>query len=245
MKITRDVPYGNLTTRAHLLDIMRPDTLETLPVVIHFHGGGWQMFGKYLPETEFLAHAGFCVVSANYRYASDNFFPAQLEDAQAVVRYIRTHAAELNISPNRIYAWGISAGAHIAALLGSDRQSALAGIACVCPPTDLDNAQDWALEYANGAFEFLLGARADTHPALAKAASPVWHVSNQTAPTLIIHGTADELVPIEQATALQAALEQAGVTNKLAMIPEGNHYINETHTPLIQHEILEFFQNNP
>ncbi len=240
--VKTNVAYGLETTRAHLLDIMRPDLSTALPVVIHFHGGGWHMFGKHLPETEFLAHTGFCVVSANYRYAQEAFFPAQFEDAKAVVRFLRENATQFNIDPTRVYTWGISAGAHIAALLGSDVPSNLKAVACICPPTDLSNPTDWALEYADTAFGFLLDARADTHPELARAASPLHQVSSQSAPTLIVHGALDTLVPIAQAKALEAAFDQAGVQSRLVVIPEGDHFINETHMPLIQAEILDFFR---
>jgi acetyl esterase/lipase len=242
MMLQTNLAYGLETTRANLLDVMRPNSSAALPVVIHFHGGGWHMFGKYLPETEFLAQAGFCVVSANYRYAQDAFFPAQLEDAKAVVRFIRENAVNWNIDPTRIYAWGISAGAHIAALLGSDVSSHLKAVACICPPTDLSNAVDWKLEYSDTAFGFLLGERADTHPELARAASPLHQVSSQSAPTLIVHGAVDTLVPIAQAKVFHAALEQVGVPSRLVVIPDGDHFINETHMPFIQAEILEFFR---
>ncbi len=240
--VETNLAYGSETTRAHLLDIMRPESVVPLPVVIHFHGGGWNMFGKYLPETEFLAHAGFCVVSANYRYAKEAFFPAQFEDARAVVQFIRDRAEQFNLDVTRVYAWGISAGAHLAALLGSDVSSGLKAVACICPPTDFCNASDWALEYADEAFAWLLGARADTYPDFARAASPLHLVSSQSAPTLIVHGAKDMLVPLPQAEVFQVALEQAGVATRLVVIPEGDHFINETHMPEIQQEILEFFR---
>lgn len=239
--VKTNLAYGLETTRANLLDMMRPNSSAALPVVIHFHGGGWHMFGKHLPETEFLAKAGYCVVSANYRYAQDAFFPAQLEDAQAVVRFVRANATEFNIDPTRVYAWGISAGAHIAALLGSDGSSCLKAVACICPPTDLSNPKDWALEYTDTAFAWLLGSRADTHPDLAKAASPRFQVSSQSARTLIVHGALDTLVPIAQAEVFSAALEQNKVHSRLVVIPQGDHFINETHMPVIQKEILQFF----
>lgn len=239
--ISQNIPYGIQTERAHLLDMMRPDSSDTLPVVIHFHGGGWRMFGKYLTETEFLAKAGFCVVSANYRYAQEAYFPAQFEDVQAVLQFTREQASTWNIDPTRVFAWGISAGAHLAAMLGTDPSSQLSGVACICPPTDFTNPTDWALEYADKAFEWLLGSRADRHIEPAQAASPALRVSSLSAPTLIIHGAKDELVPIQQAEVFDAALRQHGVSSRLVVIPEGDHFINETHMPQIQEEILRFF----
>jgi pimeloyl-ACP methyl ester carboxylesterase len=76
-----------------------------------------------------------------------------------------------------------------------------------------------------------------------RAALPVViQISSLSAPTLIVHGQKDDLVPIAQAKAFHAALEQAGVQRRLVVIPEGNHFINETHMPLIQTEILDFFR---
>jgi acetyl esterase/lipase len=89
-----DVPYGPLTDRAHLLDILRPrDSSQPLPAIIHFHGGGWQKFGKYLEDNVFLAEAGFCAVSANYRYSQDAHFPAQLFDAKAAQAHTLRHSS--------------------------------------------------------------------------------------------------------------------------------------------------------
>jgi acetyl esterase/lipase len=145
-----NIPYGLLTDRAHLLDLLKPRAATTpLPVVIHFHGGGWRMFGKYLTDCEFLAEAGFCTISANYRYMQEELFPAQLEDAQAVVAWVRKHADQYGLDANRIGVWGISAGGHIAALLGvRGLEHHIKAAASVCAPTDLTSGADWALEYA-------------------------------------------------------------------------------------------------
>ena len=77
------------------------------------------MYGKWPPANVFLARAGFVTVSADYRLAPTSTFPAQLEDVRAAVRWLRAHALELGIDPGRIGVWGISAGAHLAALLGT------------------------------------------------------------------------------------------------------------------------------
>jgi acetyl esterase/lipase len=247
LELRRDVPYGPLMDRAHLLDILRPRALSTpLPAVVHFHGGGWQMFGKYPEDNVFLAEAGFCTVSANYRYRQEAPFPAQLEDARAVVRWVRAHAAELNVDASRVFAWGISAGGHIAALLGTalgDEASRVQGVGAVCAPTDLSDLTAWAREYADpgGGFAALLGARGDARPDLVRAASPLHHVSSASAPFLIVHGTRDDTVPVSQATRLHAALEAAGVPSTLRLLEGGNHFINETHRDTMQRALLEFF----
>jgi acetyl esterase/lipase len=236
----QNIAYSTHAARANLFDLLHPDPSQTLPCVVHFHGGGWRMFGKHLPETEFLARAGFAIVSANYRFAFEAHFPAQLEDIQALVAHLHANSSAYNIDPNKLFAWGISAGGHLAGLLGA--LGLVQAAALVCAPSDLANPHDWQLEYAQGgAFEWLLGSRADTNPAVAKAASPLHLVSSQSAPMLLLHGTADELVPIAQSEALQHQLEQHGVGCQLERIEGGDHFINETHTALFEQKIQHFF----
>lgn len=99
-----------------------------LPAVLHLHGGGWRTgerssmgpvvdgFG-FNPIAQLVA-AGFAVASADYRLTTAATFPAQLVDAKEAVRWLRAHAADYGIDPDRIYAWGDSAGGHLACLLG-------------------------------------------------------------------------------------------------------------------------------
>jgi acetyl esterase/lipase len=240
MQITQNIAYSHNGSRANLFDLLHPDPSQTRPVAIHFHGGGWRMFGKHLPETEFLAQAGFAVVSANYRYATEAHFPAQLEDIKALVAHLKQHSSQYNIDQQKIFAWGISAGVHLAGLLGV--LGLVQAAALVCAPSNLANPHDWQLEYAQGgAFEWLLGSRADTNPTMARAASPLHLASSQSAPMLLLHGTADELVPIAQSMALQRQLEQHGVGCELERIDGGKHLINETHTTLLEQKITAFF----
>jgi acetyl esterase/lipase len=240
MQVIRNIPYGIDTTRANLFDLMHPDPNQTRPVAIHFHGGGWRMFGKHLPETEFLARAGFVVVSANYRFAFEAHFPAQLEDIQALVTHLKANSRLYSIDPEKIVAWGISAGGHLAGLLGA--LGLVQAAALVCAPTDLANPNDWQHEYAQGgAFGWLLGQRADLHPAVAKAASPLHLVSQQSAPMLLLHGTNNDLVAFAQAKAMQKKLEQYSLRCQLEPIEGGNHFINETHKEWLEQKIQAFF----
>ncbi len=246
-----NIAYGTDTLRANLLDILLPVGVKTPPLTIHFHGGGWQQFGKYLPDCEFLAEAGFAVISANYHYAQEAFFPTQYEDVQSVVRWAKTHALEYGWDADRIGVWGISAGAHLAALLGSNRAVALEtepsaqvqAAVCLCPLTDLTDALDWKFTYAHeDGFSNLLGAHAATRPDLAKAASPVFGISSHSAPFLIIHGDQDELVRVHQAQILHDTLRSNGVASQLEIVAGGSHFINETHRKLWQSLTEQFFK---
>ena len=244
LESARDVPYGPLTERAHLLDILRPASPSThRAAVMHIHGGGWTQYGKYLKDCVFLAEAGFCTISINYRYAQVAAFPAQLEDATLALRWVRDHAAALNIDPSRVYVWGISAGGHIAGMLGMQAQLQLRGVGAICAPSDLTDQAAWHSEYADphGGFQTLLGARGDAQPELAARTSPALQVSSRAAPFLIVHGELDAHVPVSQGLELHAALRAVDVPAKLHLIPDGDHFINESHRRVMQTSLLEFF----
>ncbi|UTT69967.1 alpha/beta hydrolase [Arthrobacter sp. DNA4] len=226
------------------------------PAVVHFHGGGWRtgersslgpaVDGFGLNPIEQLADAGFVVASADYRLSTVATFPAQLEDAKAAVRWLRTHAAEYGVDPHRIYAWGDSAGGHLAALLGLTAGAAelpgqagydgpasddsVAGVVAWYPPTDLlrmgGQARPDAVARADdpGSREALLiGAQPADAPDKARAASPLSHVHAGAPPFLLIHGTADRFVPVAQSTSLAGALEGAGNAVELLLLDGADH----------------------
>ena len=258
LEFVRDVPYGPETARAHLLDILKPkNPTQSLPVIAHFHGGAWKMFGKHLNDCIFLAEAGFCAVSVNYRYSHEARFPAQIHDAKAAIRWLRANANYLGIDPNRIGVWGISAGGHLAALLGttgdnptleghvgiSGFPSNVQAVVTICAPTNLFDP-NWTLvqDPVREASWELLGGTAAEYPELARLASPALQVTSTAAPVLIVHGAKDAHVPLSQAQQLCDAFQRAGVQNRFELIAQGDHFINVTHVQLLQRSMLKFFR---
>lgn len=135
-----------------LLDLYLPgapaEDQGGLPAVIHFHGGGWRtgersslgpgVDGLGLSPIEELAGAGFVVASADYRLTDTATFPAQLLDAKAAVRWLRAHAVDYGVDPDRIYAWGDSAGGHLASLVGLAARAAEPKVTEAAEPTEPD-----------------------------------------------------------------------------------------------------------
>jgi acetyl esterase/lipase len=236
-----NVTYGVAGGETLLLDIFEPanNTGKPRPAIVLVHGGGWTSFDKSTMRAlaQFLALAGFVAVPVDYRLFHDDAtrWPAQLKDAQRAVRWVRANSAKYNIDPQRIGAYGHSAGAQIATLLGmletrdnSDASlakysSKVQAVVDASGPTDFTSGMD------NEAKQFLtsfLGADFAAHPEVWRDASPIFHVAKSNAPILIIHGTHDEMVPFSQAEELNDALTKAGATVKFLPL-DSDHMFHE------------------
>ncbi len=123
--VKQDVPYAIVGGHPLLVDIYEPGEHSDLrPAVVLIHGGAWTSFDKGTMTSmgNFLARSGFVAFSVDYRLFNGtvNLWPAQLDDVQRAVRWIRANAAKYRVDPNRIGAFGHSAGAQLAALLGME-----------------------------------------------------------------------------------------------------------------------------
>jgi acetyl esterase/lipase len=156
------------------------------------------------------------------------------------VRWLRAHSADYGVDPDRIYAWGDSAGGHLAGLVGLTggaehfgepaTDDGVAAVAAWYPPTDLvrmgAQARPDAVARADdpGSREaLLLGAQPSEAPDKAAAASPVTYVRAGAPPFFLAHGTADRFVPAPQSATLAEALEGAGAAVELLLIEEADH----------------------
>jgi acetyl esterase/lipase len=232
-----------------------PATPTPPPLVVWIHGGGW-MFGdrRYLPETlrpnqlfEESVAAGLAVATIDYRHALEAHFPAQLHDAKAAIRYLRAHAGALGLDTTKIGVWGESAGGHLAALVGLTGEHAeLEGaIGVLRQSSAVDVVVDWygpadlALQPREGRSveiaaklppemltppEELLAGGNDEHTLA--IASPISYVTPAAPPFLLIHGTADTVVPYVQSEVLTQALADVGVSAQLVPIEGADHIFN-------------------
>lgn len=252
VKIDRDVVYAAYDNEKLLLDIAKPTTPGPHPCVVCLHGGAWKFGNKdYLSKTsryldvefgtgkksliEWLAGEGYVAVSVGYRLAPKNKFPAQIEDAKTAVRFLRANADAYGIDPDRVAALGYSAGGHLAALLGTTTTAAgfdgpllpavSSQVQCVVDffgPTDLTlYTESEGIE--KGYIAPFLGARYGAKPEVYRKASPLEHVSKDAPPFLILHGTADVLVPIIHSERFHKKLLEAGVKSEMKTLPGEGH----------------------
>ncbi len=255
ISVEQDVSYG---TDGHplLLDVYQPegDASTPLPAVVLIHGGGWTSFDKSTMHGmgTFLARSGFVAFSVDYRllHGTENLWPAQLDDVQRAVRWIRANAAKYHVDAHHIGAFGHSAGAQLAALLGMEDtrdnsdpalakySSKVQAVVDVSGPSDFTTNRDPDGDAFLAAF---LGGTYAQHPKVWEDASPVFHASKNNSPFLIVHGTQDSNVPMAQARELADKLKQAGVPVTLVTVEDAHTFRTPEARKRLALESLAFF----
>jgi acetyl esterase/lipase len=238
--VHENIAYAAANGERLLLDIFEPsgNSDHPRPAVMLIHGGGWTSFDKSTmrPLAQFLARSGFVAVAVDYRLFHDNVnrWPAQLDDVQRSVRWLRANSAKYNIAPEHVGAYGHSAGAQLAALLGmldtrdnsdpalAKYSSKVQAVVDSSGPTEFAPKDSDEDKFLSSFF----GAGYSAHPEIWRDASPVDHVSKSNAPFLIIHGTRDEMVPIAQAQALYDKLKEAGAAVQFVRL-DSDHMFHE------------------
>jgi acetyl esterase/lipase len=235
--IHRDLVYKTVNGAALTLDLYCPEKVSgPAPVIVWIHGGAWRRGGKRKCPAVALVPDGYAVASIDYRLSSTAPFPAQIEDCKAAVRWLRANAAKYNLDADRIGVWGMSAGGHLAALLGTSGgvpelegsgdnmqySSRVQAVCAVAGPIDLPALTNVGPKRMS-AIEGLLGGPLEKDKAKAIAASPIHYVSKDDPPFLIVHGEGDRVIPVEQSQRLYEALQKAGVNATLKILPQVGH----------------------
>ena len=229
-----------------------------LPLVIWVHGGAWLGGSKdQCPALRFLRE-GYAVASVNYRLSRHAIFPAQIEDVKAAVRWLRAHAREHGIDPDRFGAWGASAGGHLVALLGTsgdvkefekgphlDVSSRVQAVCDFFGPTDLPRMSAFPSTMNHDAPDspesLLVGGPIQERKELAAKANPIAYVTADDPPFLILHGDKDPLVPLNQSEILREALVKAKVDVTFQVIEGKGHGFGGQE---IDRQVTEFFAKN-
>lgn len=193
-----NIPYVSYHERSLLLDVFYPaavkNTRKKYPGVLLIHGGGWRSGDKSqcIPFAQQLAAAGYVAVAAEYRLSPEALYPAAMDDLNAALQWMRSHASSYQLDPDRIATLGFSAGGQLAALLGTannekETDKAIAVQAIV----DIDGILAFKHpESAEGAVAAAwLGGTYEEKPEIWKQASALNHVSKSTPPTLFINSS--------------------------------------------------------
>lgn len=195
------------------LHVFKPSKLtdgEQRPAIVFFFGGGWNGGDpkQFFEQAEHFAKKGFVAFSADYRVRSRNkTTPFEcVKDGKSAIRWVRQHAAEFHIDPNRIVASGGSAGGHVAACTGIIKGQEEAGedlkVSSLPNAMILFNPVLDTTKNGYGAGRF----SAEQQTTL----SPNHHIRKGLVPTLVLHGTADTTVPFENAQRFERLMKNAG-----------------------------------
>jgi acetyl esterase/lipase len=255
VSVERNIEYGKGGDISLKLDLYSPKELrDPVPGVIFIHGGAWkggyrQMYHYYCTK---FAERGYVAATISYRLTSDAPFPAAVEDAKCAVRWLRANAKKFNVDPERIAVAGGSAGGHLALMVAyspdvaelegkgghDDVDSNVKAVVSLYAPTDL-TTEDARTEGV--VVRFLGGKTFDEAPDLYKLASPMSHVSSDDPPTLLLHGTIDDTVAIDQSERLVEALKKSGVEVAYDRV-EGWPHAMDLEPDVNQHCIMTMFE---
>jgi acetyl esterase/lipase len=241
-KILADVVYGHKDGLALTFDVVKPAKANGA-AILWIQSGGW--YSNWVDPKVWPAAAkmfldkGYTVFIVRHGSAPKYTVPEAVADMRRSVRFIRMEAKKLGIDPERIGAFGGSAGGHLALMLAttdddgdpkakdevlrhSDR---VAAVVAYFPPTDL---RGWTTNPPE-AIKKIAGLKPPLNfdAKLEPDVSPLLHVTGKTAPALLIHGDKDELVPIEHSLKMLAALDKAKVTAKLVTVEGAGHGFND------------------
>ena len=213
-----------------------------LPVAVHVHGGGWDSGtrsagARFLELKQTLLQRGYLVVSLDYRLAPAHKYPSQIQDVKCAIRHLRARASRYGLDPDRIGAWGGSAGGQLVALLGTadagagfDEVGGFQGISsdvqaviALSAITDFTSPDELRDDYSR-----VFRTWPDPASPEMIQASPVTHVTPGDAAFFFIVGDEDELVLPEQSVRMDQLLRSAGVTSSLLRVLHADHDLDPT-----------------
>ena len=239
--VHNDIEYARIGERSLKLDLHLPKTTNP-PLIVYVHGGAWRAGSKSdVPIVKLLDH-GFAISSVDYRLSTEAVFPAQVHDIKAAIRFLRSTAATYHLDVTRVGIVGSSAGGHLAALVGvtnhhpelegkvGDHLDQDSGVQCIVSlygasnlTSILSQSTPFGLKMRVPALQLLLGGVPEEKPALARLASPIFHLDANDPPLLLIHGDADPQMPPAQSQELAAGYEAFKLPGQLILMPGSKH----------------------
>lgn len=250
----RDLTYRNDDGQRLALDLYLPDpgesgeSFEARPLLLAVHGGSWIGGSKseYGPQFAGLAKRGIAVAVVDYRLARPGSpsWPDAPADIAAALDWLEARSARYGIDPGRVAVVGTSSGGLLAALAGF-QDPRIRGIVCLSAPMDITALMVERSLPHEPALAFI-GDDPEGLESRARDASPISLVQPGQPPMLLIHGTEDRWVPIEQARNMRRTLEASDVPNRLIEIEGGRHgfepQVQEPRPRDLAPDILEFLE---
>ena len=219
-----DIQYGTGDGTPLYLDLYSSESQHgPVPGIVLCYGGGWHGGRKdqLRVYAQYFAQHGYVVAAIQYRLKKEGQWPKSVEDAKCAVRWMRAHAAENSVDPERIAVMGNSAGGYLALMVGytagvpefegnggcQDQSSAVQAVVDIYGPADFTEPKrrdhELIVSYMNGKYE--------QDPSRYEKASPIRYITEKSPPTCVIHGTVDMLVPVHQSDWLVEKLKEKGV----------------------------------
>ncbi len=271
-----DVVYSQIISQRNVrplkMTLLVPRNNKLKPAIVYFPGGGFTSADrdKFFEMKNALAEAGFVVAGADYRVVPD-VFPALINDGKAAIRYLKAHAEELGIDPDKIGVLGDSAGGYMAQMMGatngekgfdtgdflevnSDVQSVVSlygisnllnigeGFSKDIQEVHESPASTEALLVNGPAFKTFVGASISKFPEKAFSASPMGHIKKNMPPFLLLHGDADQLVSYDQSIQMYNALKKSGNVAKLITVNGAGHGDLYWYQPEVIHKVVDWFK---
>ncbi|HHY86264.1 MAG TPA: alpha/beta hydrolase [Verrucomicrobia bacterium] len=239
VKVIRDIAYREGASKAWRLDLAMPvePPTELRPALVIVHGGGWRTGSRTVDVFQRMmtnyASKGYVTINVDYRLTGEAPFPACIEDVKCAVRWLRAHAAEYHVDPDRIGAYGHSAGAHLAMMLAMVPKSAglegdggwtefssrVNAVAAGSPPTELGR---------------------DT-PMAKTEWWPIGYISADQPPMLLIQGGADRIVRPELTEDFVQKMKAKGANIEYLRIDEAGHDVAYSQSLEITDPAIEKF----
>ena len=242
--VWKDIVYAVADGHELKLDIAVPKCLKAAaPVIVDIPGGAWRVVHKSADDALFYAKYGFVGVSITHRTSDIAPFPAAVHDCKTVIRWLRAHAEEYHINPNKIGVTGFSSGGHLAVLLGTSGgddflegkggyegySSRVQAVVDHFGPTDFLKMNDSDLPDRADVFSpdsppsLFLGGPLREKADLARLANPLNYIDPKDPPVFIGHGEKDGMVVINQSEILYEALKKAGVPTRFVRVKNATH----------------------
>ena len=236
VSIKEGIVIGEGGGRSLKADIFLPPLEEkSRPAVLFIHGGGWiegdrsQLRGYGI----LLARLGFVCMCNSYRLSNESIWPAQIQDVNCAIRYLRTNATDLGLDPNRIGVSGNSAGGHLSLMAAASNydqifegeggsnevSSEIKAVCAIYPPTTIRQLE--MLNPLENAFLLLMGKEAKKEDY--DKASPLNYVTEDYPPCMLIHGSTDSVVRLKDSTKFYEKLIEFDRPASLHVFSEEEH----------------------